>query len=88
MFYLDWEASAAAKEKASEAKSNGDYDTAVTEFSNALSLGQISALTLANRAECLLKLRKPNASISDCNAALVINPDSAKALRFERTSVS
>ena len=46
-----------------------------------MTLGQVSALTLANRAECLLKLKKPCAAISDCTAALSLNPDSAKALK-------
>ncbi len=47
-----------------------------------MELGGASALTLANRAECLLLLRRPLAAISDCNEALKLNPDSAKALRF------
>lgn len=46
-----------------------------------MTLGQVSAMTLANRADCLLKVKRPRAAISDCNAALEINPDSAKALR-------
>ena len=46
-----------------------------------MTLGQVSAITLANRAECLLKLKKPCAAISDCTAALSLNPDSAKALK-------
>lgn len=77
----DWEGAAQAKEKANEAKANGDYDGAISFFTEAMKLGQVSALTLANRAECLLKLRKPRASISDCTAAIALNPDSAKALR-------
>ena len=36
----------------------------------------------ANRAECLLKLKRPLAAIADCNAAVEINPDSARALRW------
>ena len=46
-----------------------------------MTLGQVSALTLANRAECLLKLFRPCAAIADSTAALALNPDSAKALR-------
>jgi len=40
-----------------------------------------SALLYAKRAECFLKLKKPNAAIQDADAALLFNPDSAKALR-------
>ena len=78
---LDYETSGAAKEQANEAKANGDYDLAVKKYTEAMTTGPVSALTLANRGECLLKLRKPCAAISDCNAAISLNPDSAKALR-------
>ena len=40
-----------------------------------------SALLYAKRAECFLKLKKPNAAIKDADAALALNPDSARALR-------
>lgn len=40
-----------------------------------------SALLYAKRAECYLKLKKPNAAIRDCDAALGLNPDSAKAFK-------
>jgi suppressor of tumorigenicity protein 13 len=71
-----------SKEKANEAKSNGHYDEAISHFSKAMEVGQVSAQLLANRAECLLKLKKPCAAISDCTAAIQLNPDSAKALRY------
>jgi len=66
----DWDKSGDLKEKANEAKSNGDYETAIAKFTESMSCGQVSAMTLANRAECLLKLKKPCAAISDCSAAL------------------
>ena len=34
------------------------------------------------RAQCLLAVRRPLAALSDCNEALKLNPDSAKALRY------
>merc|ERR1719188_2919510 len=34
------------------------------------------------RADLLLKLKRPRACISDCDAALTVNPDSAKAYRL------
>jgi tetratricopeptide (TPR) repeat protein len=79
--FLDWEASSEAKEKAGEAKANGDYESAVAKYTDSMRTGQVSAMVLANRAECLLKLRRPCAAVHDCNAALEINPDSAKAYR-------
>jgi suppressor of tumorigenicity protein 13 len=38
-----------------------------------------SALTFSKRAECYLRLKKPNAAIRDADAALKLNADSAKA---------
>jgi suppressor of tumorigenicity protein 13 len=78
---IDWDASAASKEQANDAKASGNYEDAVKHFTAAMTTGQVSAMTLANRAECLLKMRRPRAAISDCDAALAMNPDSAKALR-------
>lgn len=43
---------------------------------------------LANRAAALLKAKRPLAALSDCDAALQINPDSAKALRCRGTVLS
>jgi len=77
----DHDGAALAKEAATDAKSNGDYDKAVQKYTEAMTLGSVSAITLANRADCLLKLKKPCAAINDCAAALKLNPDSAKALR-------
>merc|ERR1719421_1053873 len=36
----------------------------------------------SKRADILLKLKRPNACIQDCTAALAVNPDSAKAYRL------
>jgi len=69
-----------AKGEAAEAASNGDWAAAVAAYSKALA-GSASALTLAKRAEALLKLGYPTAAAADCNKALEINPDSAKAYK-------
>lgn len=82
MFLQDWDGAANAKDAANEAKSSGNYDFAIENYTKAMELGSISAIVLANRAECLLKVRRPLAAVSDCNEAIKINPDSAKALRF------
>lgn len=78
----DWDGAAEQKDRATAAKSAGDFAAAVDHFTRALELGSVSAIALANRAECLIQCKRPLAAISDCSAALAINPDSAKALRF------
>ena len=70
-----------ANKQAKEANGKGDYQLAVQKFTEAMKAGPVLALTLANRAECLLKLKRPLAAVSDCSAAIALNPDSAKAFR-------
>lgn len=82
---IDWDGAAQAKSEANEAKASSNYDLAVQKFTLAMEKGGASALTLANRAECLLKIRRPLAALSDCDEALKLNPDSAKALRCRGT---
>lgn len=82
-FRIDWDGASNAKNEANEAKASSNYDLAVTKFTTAMELGGASAITLANRADCLLKLRRPMAALSDCDEALKLNPDSAKALRCD-----
>jgi len=65
---------------ASEAAANGDFSKAVAGFTAALKL-MPSPLLYAKRADAFLKLKKPNAAVRDCGAAIDLNPDSAKALR-------
>jgi suppressor of tumorigenicity protein 13 len=79
---VDWDGAADAKSAAGEAKSAGNYAEAVDAYTRAMELGGASALTLANRAQCLLLARRPKAALSDCTEALSMNPDSAKALRW------
>merc|ERR1719446_38873 len=44
-------------------------------------MGNPSALLYVRRAEALLKLKRPIASIRDCTLALQLNPDSGKAYK-------
>ena len=60
---------------------SGDRAKAIEHYTVALKL-MPSPLTYAKRAECYLKLKKPNAAVRDCDKALDANPDSAKALRI------
>lgn len=70
-----------AKMAASEALGNGDFETAIVQYSVAIKL-MPSALAYANRANAYLQLKRPNAAIKDCDAAIAINPDSAKAYKM------
>lgn len=68
------------KMEASELASSGSLESALEKW-NAVILMKPSPLTLAKRADVLLKLKRPNAAIHDCDAALKMNPDSAKSLK-------
>jgi len=70
-----------AKMAASEALGNGDVEAAVAHYGTAIKL-MPSALAFANRANAFLKLQRPNAAIKDCDAAIQLNPDSAKAYKM------
>ena len=70
----------AAKQAAVDAMGAGDFAKAAEQYTTALALAP-SPLTFAKRADCYLKLKKPNAAIRDCDAALKINPDSAKGFK-------
>jgi suppressor of tumorigenicity protein 13 len=71
------------KQEASEACEAGNWQKAVECYTEAVlaSPTNPSALLYANRATVLLKLDRPLAAERDCNLALTINPDSAKAFR-------
>jgi len=74
----DIDAAQAAKAAAQEAASNGNWQAAVDEYTKALS-ALPSALVFARRGDAFLRLKRPNAAILDADAALALNPDSAKA---------
>ena len=77
----DYDKASNAKQEAADLKATGDYEGALAKFSEAVLAAPPSALLLANRAECLLKLDRANAAIRDAKEALKLNPDSAKALK-------
>ena len=74
-----------AKSKASSAFAAGDYASALEYYTKALDI-QPSALTFSKRAECFMKLNRNTAATQDCEQALKINPDSAKALKVLGTA--
>ena len=71
------------KQDAAEAKESGDLVKALECYTEAIlsSPANPSALLYSNRAAALLTLSRPLAAERDCNLALAINPDSARALR-------
>eukprot|EP00928_Gymnodinium_smaydae_P053255 TRINITY_DN37291_c0_g1_i1.p1 TRINITY_DN37291_c0_g1~~TRINITY_DN37291_c0_g1_i1.p1 ORF type:complete len:763 (-),score=196.55 TRINITY_DN37291_c0_g1_i1:106-2211(-) len=69
------------RREAAEANEDGDTEKALRKLTDVLVNGGASALVLSKRAEILLKRRRPKAALEDCNAALRLNPDTAKALR-------
>lgn len=76
------DAQGAAKQEAVEAVEDGDLAKAVEKYTEAIMIGNPTALMYAKRADFLLKMKRPNACIADCNAAIGINPDSGKAFRL------
>merc|ERR1711959_305027 len=69
----------------SSAFAAGDYASALEYYTKALDI-QPSALTFSKRAECFMKLNRNTAATQDCEQALKINPDSAKALKVLGTA--
>ncbi|KAG6752857.1 hypothetical protein POTOM_042897 [Populus tomentosa] len=69
------------KAKAIDAISEGNLDEAIDHLTEAIVLNPISAILYATRASVFVKLKKPHAAIRDADAALAINPDSAKGYK-------
>ncbi|KAJ7537320.1 hypothetical protein O6H91_11G001300 [Diphasiastrum complanatum] len=71
-----------AKAKALEATAAGDLDEAVNFLTEAILSNPTSAILYATRAGVYVKMKKPNAAIRDAEAAIKINPDSAKGYKW------
>ncbi|KAL2652422.1 hypothetical protein R1flu_020550 [Riccia fluitans] len=71
-----------AKMKAVEAMSEDKLDEAIDHFTDAILSNPSSSILYANRASVYLKMKKPNAAIRDADAAIKINPDSAKGYKW------
>lgn len=74
-------AAAALREAAAKAATEGDWSAAVAALTSAIAAP--SATLLSRRAEALLALRRPVAALRDADAALLLNADSARALRAQ-----
>ncbi|KAL6178254.1 hypothetical protein ACLB2K_049773 [Fragaria x ananassa] len=75
-----------AKLRAMDAVSEGKLDEAIDHITEAIMLNPTSAILKASRASIFVKLNKPNAAIRDANAAIEINPDSAKGYKIRGTA--
>jgi suppressor of tumorigenicity protein 13 len=72
-----------AKRSEAQAKlSEGALEEAISLFTQAIENNPHSAILYAKRAQCYIKLQKPNAVIRDCNRALEINENSQQALKW------
>ncbi|UJR25130.1 hypothetical protein I4U23_006489 [Adineta vaga] len=72
-----------AKRTEAQAKlSEGALEEAIPLFTQAIENNPQSAILYAKRAQCYIKLQKPNAAIRDCNRALEINENSQQALKW------
>ncbi|CDJ59159.1 58 kDa phosphoprotein, putative [Eimeria maxima] len=82
----DYEKLAKAKEAATDAADAGDLDKAVESYTDALLIGNPTALLYTRRADILLKQKRYAAAIRDCDEALKLNPDNARAYRIRGTA--
>lgn len=78
----DIEKSSEYRDLAMQAFNDGDFQSAVDNYSKAIELNPGSAILHAKRAAALVKLLKPLAAIRDCSKAIEINPDSAAPYKF------
>ncbi|CAF3904606.1 unnamed protein product [Rotaria sp. Silwood2] len=62
--------------------SEGAFEEAISLFTQAIENNPQSAILHAKRAQCYIKLQKPNAAIRDCNRALELNENSQQALKW------
>merc|ERR1711957_102185 len=66
---------------AQDALEDGDMKAAVAKFTEALTLGGVTAMMMAKRSDMLTKQKRYRAADVDATLALKLNPDSAKAYR-------
>ncbi|KAL7244559.1 hypothetical protein ACSBR2_000023 [Camellia fascicularis] len=64
-----------------EAIPEGKPEETIEYLMQAILLNPTSTIMYATRASVYIKMKKPNAAIRDANAALEINPDSAKGYK-------
>lgn len=70
----------ALREQGNELFRRGDYGAAAARYAEALKVKADDAMTLANRAECYLRVRQFHLALVDADAALAADPSHHKAL--------
>ncbi|QQP38696.1 Hsc70-interacting protein [Caligus rogercresseyi] len=82
----DMESFDTKRSEAMSALGSGDWDKAISLFTEAIQLNPQSAAMFAKRGTCYLKMKRPKACIRDCNRAIELNPDNASAYKFRGRS--
>ena len=79
------------KSKGNKAYRDGDYKTAYKSYSEALcidpELGHMNAVLLCNRAASGMGMRRYNDAVLDCDAALRLRPNYARAMQRRARSL-
>ncbi|KAJ8017618.1 Hsc70-interacting protein [Holothuria leucospilota] len=70
------------RSEAMSAMSDGSLDNALALLTEAIKKNPHSALLYAKRASILIKQKKPNATIVDCEMAIKLNKDSAQGYKW------
>ena len=70
----------ALREQGNELFRKGDYGAAAARYAEALKVKTDDAVTLANRAECYLRVRQFHLALVDSDASLAADPNHTKAL--------
>ncbi|CAK9033958.1 58 kDa phosphoprotein (Heat shock-related protein) (HRP) [Durusdinium trenchii] len=73
---------AALLEVALDLSEAGDLSSSLEKLTAAICLGSATSLMYCRRADLLLRLQRPLATINDCSAALAVNAGSAKAYKI------
>lgn len=72
----------AKRSEAMAAMSEGNFDSAIQIFTEAIKKNPHSANLYAKRACVLTKAKRPGAALADCNKAISINQDSAQPYKW------
>lgn len=70
------------KNEAQQLEREGKFEEALEKYNEAINLFPLSGIFFASRADCYLKMKKPNAAIKDCDKSIEINSDNAKAYKI------
>jgi tetratricopeptide (TPR) repeat protein len=84
------------KEEGNAAYRNGEVDSAIDLYTQALNLAETQAdakdrgLLLCNRAQCFIKKEEYESTVEDCTTCLTLSKNNVKALfrRLERTTLA